>query len=451
MKGKKGPKKSDKAVTELILDSIADGVFTIDHEGRITSFNRAAEQITGYSRGEVMGQFCHDIFKTSICFKRCPLKHTARTYESIVNMEVHILNRQNQEVPISISTSILKDDRGRVVGGVETFRDLSLIMQLRKEISQRYTFQDIVSRSKVIEKLLNILPDVAKSDATVLVQGESGTGKELFTMAIHNTSPRKKGPFIAVNCGALPETLLESELFGYKKGAFTDAKHDKPGRFKLAEKGTLFLDEIGDLNKGTQVKLLRVLERKEYEPLGSTRTERADVRIVVATHRDLASLVNKGEFREDLFYRLNVMKLEIPPLRERKEDIPLLVDHFVRKFSEKTGKPIRGVAKRAMKRLLEYEYPGNIRELENILEHAFILCKGTEIRTSHLPENLLPSREFVPSRNLVTGQRLPELEKTVILDALERFGWDREKTARDLGMHRSTLWRKIRKHGISPP
>jgi PAS domain S-box-containing protein len=409
MKGKKGLLESNRGVTGLILDSVADGVFTIDQGGRITTFNRAAEQITGYSRREVIGQFCHDIFRADICFKRCPLKHTARTFENIVNMEVNILNRQNQEVPISISTSILKNEKGQVIGGVETFRDLSLIHQLRKEISQRYTFEDIVSKSKAIAKLLNILSDVAQSDVTVLVQGESGTGKELFATAIHNTSPRKKGPFIAVNCAALPETLLESELFGYKKGAFTDAKQDKPGRFRIAEGGTLFLDEIGDMSKGTQVKLLRVLEQREYEPLGSTRKEKANVRIVAASHRDLDSLVRKGEFREDLFYRLNVIKLEIPPLRERREDIPLLIDNFIRKFNEKTGKPIRTVSRRAMKRLLEHEYPGNVRELENVLEHAFVLCKGTEIKTSHLPESLLPSGGILPKSPSTRAQRLLRL------------------------------------------
>lgn len=448
MKDTKKHKEGTGSVTDLILDSIADGVFTIDHEGRITSFNKAAEQITGYSKREVMGQFCYDIFKANVCLEFCALKHTTRTSESIVNMEVNILNRQNQEIPISISTSILKDAKGNVIGGVETFRDLSLIYQLRKEISKRYTFQDIVSKSKAIAKLMDILPDVAESNATVLIQGESGTGKELFAKAIHNTSPRNKGPFIAVNCSALPETLLESELFGYKRGAFTDAKQDKPGRFKLAEKGTLFLDEIGDLSKGTQVKLLRVLERKEYEPLGGTRMERADVRILAATHRDLASLVAKGEFREDLFYRLNVMKLEIPPLRERKEDIPLLADHFLKKCKERSGKPIRMVSKRAMKRLLAYDYPGNVRELENVFEHAFILCKSPEIKTSHLPENLLSSGESRVHRSSARPQRLPDLEKGLILDALERCGWDRDRTARELGMHRSTLWRKIKKYGI---
>ena len=449
MKGKGGLPGSARSMTELILDSIADGVFTIDPGGRITSFNRAAEQITGYARREVMGQFCHDIFKANICFKRCPLKHTARTLESIVNMDVSILNRQNQEIPISISTSILKSESGEVVGAVETFRDLSLIHQLRKEISQRYTFQDIVSKSNAIRKILDILPDVAQSDATVLIQGESGTGKELFATALHTSSMRSKGPFVAVNCGALPETLLESEIFGYRKGAFTDAKRDKPGRFTMAEGGTLLLDEIGDLSKGTQVKLLRVLELKEYEPLGSTRTEKADVRIVAATHRDLATLVAKGEFREDLFYRLNVMKLEIPPLRQRREDIPLLLEHFIRKLSEKTGKPIRTVSKRAMKFLLEHDYPGNVRELENILEHAFILCKGTEIRAGHLPEGLFASENKGTRKDSTPRPaKLSELEKEVLVEALDRNTWDREQTARDLGMHRATLWRKMKRYGI---
>jgi transcriptional regulator with PAS, ATPase and Fis domain len=263
---------------------------------------------------------------------------------------------------------------------------------------------------------------------------------------------RSKGPFVAVNCGALPETLLESEIFGYRKGAFTDAKRDKPGRFALAEGGTLFLDEIGDLSKGTQVKLLRVLEQKQYEPLGSTRTEKADVRIVAATHSDLATLVAKGEFREDLFYRLNVMKLEISPLRQRREDIPLLLEHFIRKLSEKTGKPIRAVSNRAMKILLEHDYPGNVRELENILEHAFILCKGTEIRVCHLPEGLFPPEDKgTPKSNPPRPARLSELEKEILVDALEGNSWDREQTARYLGMHRATLWRKMRRHGIEKP
>ncbi|MBE9535013.1 MAG: sigma 54-interacting transcriptional regulator, partial [Proteobacteria bacterium] len=374
--------------TQLILDSIADGVFTVDHEGRITSFNKAAERITGFSEEEAIGQYCHEIFRANTCFEACPLKHTAETAETIVNLEVNILNRENREIPISISTAVVRDESGNVVGAVETFRDLSLIKELRKEISSSYSFHDILGRSKSMLDLFQILPDIAQSDATVLLEGESGTGKELFATAIHNLSSRKDRPLIKVNCAALPETLLESELFGYKKGAFTDAKRDKPGRFRQAHGGTMLLDEIGDMSKGTQVKLLRVLEQKEYEPLGSNKTERVDVRIIASTNRDLMEMMHRREFREDLFFRINVIRLSITPLRERREDIPLLVDHFMERINLKQSKQIKKVSPSALRILLNYDFPGNVRELENIIEHAMILTKGIEIQPRHLPAYL---------------------------------------------------------------
>jgi PAS domain S-box-containing protein len=439
----------DQRWTELILESIADGVFTVDREGRITSFNRAAEEITGFSRQEAIGQYCHEIFRANICFEACPLKRTAETQKSIVNFEVDILNRENQEVPISVSTAVIRDDEGNVIGAVETFRDLSLIRELRKELSERYSFQDIISRSKAFSRIFQVLPDIAESEATVLLQGESGTGKELFAAAIHNLSPRKEGPFVKVNCGAMPETLLESELFGYKRGAFTDARTDKPGRFKLAHGGTLFLDEVGDLSPRTQVKMLRVLETGEYEPLGGVKTEKADVRIVAATNKDLEGLVSRGGFREDLYYRLNVVRIEIPPLRERPEDIPLLIDHFVRRFNRRMGKQVQGVSEKAMKILLNHSFPGNVRELQNILEHAMILCKGVEIQPSHLPSYLLkPQRiyhieEFHEGRDL-----LREKEREAILEVMRSHSWRISEAARALGMHRSTLWRKMKRLGL---
>ena len=436
--------------TRLVLDSIADGVFTVDRERRITSFNRAAEQITGFSRAEAIGQFCHEIFRANICFEACPLQRTVTTHESIVNLEVNILNRRNQEIPISISTSLMRDKDGEVIGCVESFRDLSLIRDLHKEISQRYSFQDIISRSKAFSRIFQVLPDIAESEATVLICGESGTGKELFASAIHNLSRRKGGPFVKVNCGALPETLLESELFGYKRGAFTDAKQDKPGRFKLAQGGTLFLDEIGDLSPGTQVKLLRVLERKEYEPLGAVHTERADVRILAATNRDLEAMVSAGRFREDLYYRLNVIRVEIPPLRERPEDISILIEHFLHRFNRVMGKQVRGVSDEALRVLLNHPYPGNVRELQNILEHAMILCKGVEIQRAHLPAYLLkePREPFLPERSSPGNEILREREREAILAVLRRHGGRIGETARDLSMHRSTLWRKMRGLGI---
>ena len=444
---------NDPSWTSLILDSIADGVFTVDQQGRITSLNKAAERITGFSKENAIGQYCHEIFRANTCFEACPLKHTAETAENIVNLEVNILNRENKEVPISISTAVVRDKEGKIVGAVETFRDLSLIKELHKEIHRQYLFQDILGRSKPMLKLFRILPDIAQSDATVLIEGDSGTGKELFATAVHNLSSRKDKPLIKVNCAALPETLLESELFGYKKGAFTDAKTDKPGRFRQANGGTIFLDEIGDMSKGTQVKLLRVLEQKEYEPLGSNKTERVDVRIIAATNRDLMEMMHRREFREDLFFRINVIRLTIPPLRERREDIPLLLDHFLERINLKQSKQIKKVSSPALKTLFDYDFPGNVRELENIIEHAAILTKGIEIQSRHLPSYLRRRHELSPALpSIPEGEDmsvLDNVERDLIVRALERHRGRTAAAARDLGVHRSTLWRKIKRYGIA--
>ena len=439
--------------TQLILDSIADGVFTVDQQGRITSFNQAAERITGFSKEEAVGQYCHEIFRSNLCFEACALKHTAETTEPIVNLEVNILNRDNREIPISISTAVVRDESGNVVGAVETFRDLSLIKQLHKEISSNYSFQDILGRSKSMLELFQILPDISQSDATVLLEGESGTGKELFATAIHNLSTRKERPLIRVNCAALPETLLESELFGYKKGAFTDARSDKPGRFRQAHGGTILLDEIGDMSKGTQVKLLRVLEQKEFEPLGSTKTERVDVRIIAATNRDLMEMMHRRECREDLFFRLNVIRLSIPPLRERREDIPLLLDHFIERINLKQSNQVKKLSRSALTILLTDDFPGNVRELENIIEHAIILTKGIEIQPRNLPSYLRSEQIEVPARAKISEEQdlavLEKVERDLIASALERNGGNTGMAAKELGIHRTTLWRKMKRYGIA--
>jgi PAS domain S-box-containing protein len=446
------PMHDDPSWTRLILDSVADGVFTVDREGRITSFNKAAERITGFSKDEAIGQYCHEIFRANTCFEACPLKHTAETAETIINLEVNILNRDNKEIPISISTAVVTDESGNVVGAVETFRDLSLIKELHKEIYRQYSFQDILGRSKPMLKLFQILPDIAQSDATVLIEGESGTGKELFAMAVHNLSSRQDKPLVKVNCAALPETLLESELFGYKKGAFTDARRDKPGRFRQAHGGTIFLDEIGDMSKGTQVKLLRVLEQREYEPLGSNKTEKVDVRIIAATNRDLMEMMHRREFREDLFFRINVIRLTIPPLRERREDIPLLLDHFIERINLRQSKQIKKVSSSALKILFDYEFPGNVRELENIIEHATILTKGIEIQSKHLPSYLTRRHKPSPAHaSLPEGEDmsvLENVERDLIVRTLERHRGRTAAAAKELGVHRSTLWRKIKRFGI---
>jgi len=437
---------------ESILDSISDGVFTVDAEWRITSFNRAAEVITGVTREEAIGSYCSDVFRASMCEAHCALRHTVKTGKPIVNQSAFIVRADGRRIPISVSTALLHDGRGKIVGGAETFRDLSLVEELRKELEGRFQVGDLVSHSAPMRRLLELLPPVAPSDVTVLIQGETGTGKELLARAIHNLSARKSKPFVPVNCGALPDTLLESELFGYVKGAFTGAVKDKPGRFALAEGGTVFLDEIGDISPALQVRLLRVLQEHTYEPLGSTRTHQANVRVIAATHRDLNSQIRKGLFREDLYYRLNVVKLDLPPLRKRKEDIPLLVEHFIAMYNRRQGKSIGGVAPEAMSLLMAHDYPGNVRELENVIERAFVLCGGEQIAQRHLPPELTGQTAQVrrPVGETLEAQ-VRAAEAAAIRAALDLHGGNRLAAARALGLHKSTLFSKIKTLGIEPP
>ncbi|SEM04308.1 PAS domain S-box-containing protein [Syntrophus gentianae] len=442
--------KASPRERDIILDSIADGVFSVNDQWRITSFNRAAEKITGVSYEDAIGQRCKDVLKAEICDRGCLLKKTMQTEKPVVNRTVYIVNAEGRRLPISISTALLRDETDQIIGAVETFRDLSLEEQLRKKIEKRYSFEDIISRNHRMHELFSILPDMANSTSTVLIEGESGTGKELVARAIHNLSPRKSKPFIAVNCGALPDTLLESELFGYKAGAFTDARKDKPGRFKLAEKGTLFLDEIGDISPAMQVRLLRVLQEKTYEPLGAVESIRHDVRIIAATNRKLLDLVKEGKFREDLYYRINIVRLELPPLRERMEDVPLLVDHFLEHFNVLQGREISGVTDQALACLMTYSYPGNIRELENIIERAFILCKSGMIDRTHLPEPVcgISGTEEIPAWDAMSFR---DMEAIFLTNVLRRNSWNKSRTAKELGIHKSTLFRKLKALGICSP
>jgi len=436
--------------TRIILDSIADGVFTTDLHWRITSFNRAAEKITGIPREEAVGRYCWEVFKASICEKVCSLRQTMETGRSSVNQAIYIVNARGDRIPVSISTALLKDPGGRVIGGVETFRDLSVVEALRKELHKKHSFLDIISKNKEMQRLFGILEQVSESDTTVLLVGESGTGKELFARAIHALSLRKKGPLVVINCGALPDTLLESELFGYKAGAFTDAKKDKPGRLALARGGTVFLDEIGDISPALQVRLLRVLQDRTYEPLGGVTPEKADVRVVAATHKNLEDMVKAGTFRQDLYYRINVVRLMLPPLRNRKEDIPLLIEHFIRKFNRLNGKEIQGISPDVFPALMAHDFPGNIRELENVIEYASVVCKDPLIRAEHLPDYLRPETPGGIDPHGSAGS-LEDLQKGYIETALQRRQWNRSATAADLGIHLSTLWRKMKRFGIHPP
>ena len=433
---------------EAIFSSLNEGVFCVDENWRISFFNEAAAEITGVPREEALGRPCHEVFRSNICKKACALRYTIDHGTPIASMSIEITNQKGKKVPVSISTAILKNKQGMFIGGVETIRDLSLLEQLRKELDAKHTFEDILSKSPKMHHVFELIPTIAESESTVLITGESGTGKSLIAQAIHNQSPRADNPFVTVNCGAIPETLLESELFGYKAGAFTDARRSKAGRFSLAEGGTIFLDEIGDVSPSIQSKLLRVLQDKVFEPLGGVQSIKADVRIITATNMNLRELVEEGRFRTDLYYRINVFRLELPPLRERMEDIPLLVNHFVAKFSALKGKEISGVTPNALAILMKHDYPGNVRELENIIEHAFVLCPGGMIQAHHLPGELQP-RTSTPQGE--TLDLLGEYEKELILNALRRNQWNRLKTAQELGIHKTTLFRKVRKLGIELP
>jgi PAS domain S-box-containing protein len=430
---------------QVILDSLTEGVFTVDLTWHITSFNKAAEGITGIPRGDAIGQLCHEVFRANVCETSCVLRQTMMNGVPIRNMPIHIIRADERQIPISVTTSLLKDAAGQVIGGVETFRDLSTIHHLRKELQKQHSFGDIISKNAKMLGLFSVLPQIAESDSTVLIEGGSGTGKELFARAIHNNSPRRRGAFVAINCGALPDTLIESELFGYKAGAFTDAKKDKPGRFALAEDGTILLDEIGDVSPAVQVRLLRVLEQGVYEPLGSTKTVKTNARVIAATHRNIEEMVQQGRFREDLFYRINVIKLSLPPLAQRNEDIPALVEHFVESFNHLTGKEILGLSGEAMAALMLHSWPGNVRELENVIEHAFVLCQEKLIQLDHLPIHLIPKDN---STRVPTVLSLKEAEKRTIEDALQRNHWKKVSTARELGIDKNTLRRKIKRLGI---
>lgn len=438
---------SDPRFLPVIFQSIPHGIFTIDENGLITSFNHAAEQITGFVAAEALGKRCYDIFRADICQQGCPLKRSVRTMEKTEDREVTILTKENKKLVISISTAAMTDDTGNVLGGVEMFRDLSQVVELRKKLEKSYVFEGIVSKNLQMQKIKDRLPLFAASRSTVLIEGASGTGKELVARAIHNLSPRKDGPFITVNCSALPDNLLESELFGYLQGAFTDAKKDKPGRFQLAHTGSILLDEIGEISPAMQVKLLRVLQQQEFEPLGATQTVKVDVRVIAATNKDLEEAVQKGVFRDDLYYRLNVIRMQIPALSERREDIPLLLNHFIDHFNRLQSKNITKISEPARAALMTAPLLGNIRELENAIEYAFVICQNDSIELHHLPPQYSEVKRSSP--DVSKGVLFDSAESDVIRSVLKRNNDNRTKAAKELGISRQTLWRKMNRLGLT--
>jgi PAS domain S-box-containing protein len=431
---------------EAVIASISDGVFTVDERWRITCFNRAAEEITGYRRREVMGKLCYEVLRSDLCRDACPVRYTLETGRPVTGLVVYITDKYDNRVPVTVSTAVYRDKRGKMIGGVETFRDLRQIEDLRKQVEKSYSSQDIITKSPRMRELIDMLPTVAESESTVLLTGETGTGKELFARAIHNLSGCKEGPFVAINCASFPETLIESELFGYERGAFTGAVRYKPGRFARAQDGTLFMDEVGDLSQPMQAKLLRVLQNRTYERLGGTETIETNARIVAATSQDLPSMVEQGDFRRALYYRICVIEFSLPPLRERREDILPLVRHFIRRMVTLHDKPVEGLTSEALRILMAHDYPGNVRELENVVEHGFVLTHGPLIGVEHLPEWLVKS-----AQGEAATESLKDCERRVILSALEKHDWNRLAAAEELGIHKSTLFRKIRRLGIGLP
>src|SRR5574341_1042859 len=436
---------------QAVLDSIAEGVFTVDRDGRITSLNRTAARILGFRAEEVLGRHSRDVFPPEVAGPTSPLHETLGNGRQVRDREVLVADRNGKAIPLSLSSDPFRDEGGATLGAVCTIRDLREIERIAEERRSRAPFGEIIGKHPKIREIFDLVEMIKDSDSTVLLQGESGTGKGLFAHALHTLSQRHRNPFVKVSCAALPETLLESELFGHEKGAFTGAIKERKGRFELADRGTIFLDEIGDLSPSVQVKLLRVLQEQEFERLGGTQTIRVDVRVIAATHRDLQHLLREGKFREDLFYRLNVIPVFIPPLRERKADIPLLVEFLLERFAARGKGKATSVSPRAMAILMDHLWPGNVRELENVLEHAMVCSRGTVIEPETLPRSLLLDQP-APGARPATPQPRPRArlarpvsEKETILRALESSRWNRGLAAAHLDMDRTTLWRKMRR------
>ncbi|GKT08860.1 sigma-54-dependent Fis family transcriptional regulator [Desulforhabdus sp. TSK] len=446
----------------FLLDEIPLGLAVLDAERRIVLVNRALEGLTGFVQQEAEGIPCSYILRNKNCFDNCPFLQMRAASEPVVQ-EGDIINRDRQKIPVRVTFAPLRNAEGKVVGYLEAVEDVRALRAMDSSNRKPYSFGHLVGKSPQMERLFQVLPIIAQSDSSVLITGETGTGKDFVAEAIHQASPRARDAFIKVNCGALPETLLESELFGHQKGAFTGAVENKPGRFRLAHNGTLYLTEIGDLPLSLQVKILTFLDDKVVYPLGSTKGFQVNVRVIAATHRNLERMVHEGRFREDLLFRLNVVRLQLPALRERGDDIRLLLDHFLHTYVSQFQKPVQGFSPKALQVLLDYSYPGNVRELKNIVEYALNICQEDLILPKHLPAYLTESRppygepaREEPSPSVLAvpvGDREESLdwaamERKMILEAMVKAKGRRSKAAELLGWGRSTLWRKMKQYGM---
>ena len=444
---------------EMVIDTMMEGVVVVDPRGIILSVNRAMEEITGYARRELIGQPC-SLIKSDACFsslnsggkKQCELFQTG----SIRRCKCILAKKDGSLVHVMKNAALLKDSSGRVLGGVETLTDVSevvekerVITRLRRELSREDGFHGILGKSPLMLQLFSLIAAAAQSDAPVIIYGESGTGKELVAGAIHRLSPRSQGPFIKVSSVALHESLLESELFGHVKGAFTGADRNRVGRFEAAHGGDIFLDEIGDLSLNTQAKLLRVLQEKVIEKVGDQKPVPVEVRVITATNKDLQQLMAAERFREDLYYRINVIPIHLPPLRDRREDIPLLTEAFIERLRLKTRKPISGISKEAMEMLIHYGWPGNVRELLNSVEYAFVLCREGNIEPAHLPSPMARKPAYSPPP-ITTGRAVAGKgdDKELLRQAMEEAGGNKSEAARILGVSRVTIWKRLKQHNL---
>ncbi len=434
---------------DSVFNNINEGIFTIDLDKKITSFNDAAETITGYTRDEALGQEYWSILQYHNNQFREFCQSQFEKNKPIKNMELIIIQKSGLSVHIRLSVARLVNNGGEIFGCVFSFQDISELMNLSSHLDKEFHFDNIIGHSKRMQEIYHLMDSVANSNTTVLITGESGTGKELVARALHLHSDKKSEPFVTVNCSAFVETLLESELFGHEKGAFTGAIRSKPGRFEMADAGTIFLDEIGEISRELQVKLLRVLDNREFERVGGTKAIKMNARIITATNKNLENEIKENRFREDLYYRINVMNIHLPPLRERIEDISLLVEYFLKKFRRQFKNNIRFLSSNVLQIFQEYEWPGNIRELENVMEHAFVVCNTDTIRIDSLPLKLLSYKSSISKDSISsTNLSIKEAEKSIIENVLNKHQGHRGKAAEELNMDRSTLWRKIKKYNL---
>jgi len=442
---------------EAILDSLVEGIVTLDPGRRVRGINRAACEILGVERQEALGMQCQQFFGNQFCTQASTVRDAVEQGCSAENVMAQLHGPDGTSRVLNLTAKPLPPSAAGSRGSLVVFRDVTELFELRENLARRYGLHNIVGKSKPMQEVFRLVEEVADSDATVLIEGESGTGKELVARAIHHLGPRSAGPFVAVNCSALAEGVLESELFGHVEGAFTGAVRDKRGRFEAAAGGTIFLDEIGDVAPSIQVKLLRVLQERTLERVGSDEPVPVDLRVIAATNQPLGTLVAEGRFRQDLYYRLRVVPIELPPLRKRRDDVPLLAEHFVEQFRDETARPIEHVGRSAMELLIDYPWPGNVRELENAIEYAFVKCRGGSIRPEHLPPELRQSVVAAPpSADSAAGSgsdapSQPPSDRQLLRDTLAATDWNVAKTARRLGISRTTVYERMARHGLRRP